>query len=185
MFEIWEQAIEWLRGSAPLQMQAYALVVGTLYFLSFWLIDHLGSHFMVRWLPNTTGSAHFRPNILSLLRRMLLLCSTMVMMALDYAPMLLPHLPPALLELPLTFWSVPMGMLVVAVWLGLEVWIFGRLLPTHLSPSVVDFVRMSAQSKQTLISTPAYGALSARVNHVLYLLAYVHLVMLIYGYRSD
>ena len=176
--------MEWLRGGAPLQLQAYALVVGTLYFAVLWAIDHIGSYAMVQWLPNATGSPHFRRNILGLLRRLLLLCSVAMLMALDYGPLLLPLLPAQVQQLPLTFWALPLAALVIACFLRLELWIFRKLLPPSLAPSLADFVRMSAKSKQTLIGTPGYGALSAKLNSALYVLTYVHLIWFIYEMKS-
>ena len=181
---MWSSWMEWLRGSAPLQLQAYALVVGTLYFAVLWAIDHIGSYAMVQWLPNATGSPHFRRNTLSLLRRMLLLCSTAVLMAVDYGPLLRPLLPAQIQQLPMTFWALPLAALVIACFLKLELWIFRKLLPPNLAPSLTDFVRMSAKSKQTLIGTPVYGVLSTKLNNALYVLTYVHLVWFIYEMKS-
>ena len=182
---MWEQGLDWLRGNSPLQLQAYALVTGTLYFGAFWLIDHAGSYAMVQWMPNTTGSIHFRRNVLSLLRRILLLCSTTVLMAVDYGPLIYPLLPAQIQQLPSTFWAFPLSVLVIAYALRLELWIFRKLLPPNLSPSVADFVRMSGKSKQTLIGTPGYGTLSANLNRALYVLAYVHLVWFFYEAKKN
>ena len=181
---MWEQGLDWLRGNSPLQLQAYALVTGTLYFAAFWLVEHAGSYAMVQWLPNATGSPHFRRNILGLLRRLLLLCSVAMLMALDYGPLLLPLLPAQVQQLPLTFWALPLAALVIACFLRLELWIFRKLLPPSLAPSLAGFVRMSAKSKQTLIGTPGYGALSAKLNSALYVLTYVHLIWFIYEMKS-
>ena len=181
---MWEQGLDWLRGSSPLQMQAYALVMGTLYFGAFWLIDHAGSYAMVQWMPNTTGSPYFRRNILGLLRRILLLCSTAMLMAVDYGPLLWPLLPAQIQQLPMTFWALPLSALVIAYFLRLELWLFRKLLPPNLAPSLADFVRMSGKSKQTLIGTPRYGALSSNLNSALYVLTYVHLVWFIYEMKS-
>ena len=181
---MWSSWMEWLRGSAPLQLQAYALVVGTLYFAALWAIDHLGSYALVQWLPNTTGSPHFKRHILGLLRRMLLLCSTAMLMAVDYSPLLQPLLPAQIQQLPMTFWALPLAALVIACFLRLELWIFRKLLPPSLAPSLADFVRMSAKSKQTLIGTPGYGVLSTKLNNVLYVLTYVHLVWFVYEMKS-
>lgn len=199
---MWDQLLEGLRSSAP----AYALVVGTLYFCVFWLIDHCTSYAMVMWLPAAQRAPLYRRNMLSVLRRMLLLCTAVLLMTLDYIPVIRPLLSPLLQQLPMTMWAPPLAACVVAIWLGIEVWIMRQLVMSDMllrqwwlslaqqnshglesndrTPGVMDFVRLPAEPKQWLIGSEPYGQLSNRINRILYALTYVHLLVWFYGARS-
>lgn len=200
---MWQQGLDWLRGNAL----PYALVMGTIYFTAFWLIDHAASHLIAREVASADPSATpYRRNILGVLRRVFLLCATVVLMGLDYLPGLLLRLMNAISAQPqaniTTALAMPAAALVAAVWLGIELWITRTLVADDVQlrqwwlarqlqrqrtgeelPGLRDWLQLPPEQKQLLLATPAYGRLSARINRALYALAYAHLVFWIYELR--
>lgn len=200
---MWQQWLDWLHGNAA----AYALIVGTTYFTLFWLIDHVASHVIARRLPSADASAvQYRRNVLGVLRRVFLLCGTVVLMGLDYLPGLLFRLMSVISAQPqaniTTALALPTAALVAAAWLGIELWITRTLVADDMQlrqwwlarqlqrqrtgeelPGVRDWLQLPAEQKQLLLGTPAYGRLSARINRLLYALTYAHLVFWIYNLR--
>ena len=201
---MWQQGLDWLRSNAP----AYALFVGSIYFGLFWLIDHTASRVLARFLPAPGPSPErYRRNMLSVLRRMFLLCSTMVLLGLDYLPLILPKIMPLLpasaQQIPMNLLALPGAMVVIAAWLATEIWItrtlvvddmdlrqwwLTRQLQRHRTndapPGLVDWVQLPAAQKQRLMSTETYGRMSEQLNRWLYLLTYVHLMVWIYQAKT-
>ena len=185
------QALPWL----------YGLVVGSVIFAVFWAIDHLASHAMVRFVP--VQSPTYRRNLVGILRRVLLLCAAGLLLVSDYLLML-----PAAWQdrFSLTVVAIPLAAIIIAVWLVIETRLFSQVVlgdaglrswwqrqlltrtPTAIGQEpalgVGDFLRMPAAQKQQVIQSPAFTAPSARLNTILYLLDYAHLVLFVYILRG-
>ena len=192
----------WSSFIAQVQAQPwlYGLVVGSLVFAVFWAIDHVASHAMVRYIP--VQSPTYRRNLVGILRRVLLLCAAGLLLVADYLVLL----PTAWQnKLSLTVVAIPIAAAIIAVWLvvearlmrqvvlgdaGLRSWWQQQQLartPTAIGQEptfgVGDFVRMPPAQKQLAIQSPAFTAPSARLNTMLYLLDYAHVVLYVYALR--
>ena len=178
----------------------YGLVIGTVVFAVFWAIDHMASHAMVRFIP--VHSPTYRRNLVGILRRILLLCAAGLLLVSDYLVLL-----PAAWQgrLSLTVVAIPIAAAIIAVWLVIETRLFSHVVlgdaglrswwqrqllkrtPTAIGQEpalgVGDFLRMPAAQKQQVIQNPAFTAPSARLNTILYLLDYAHLVLFAYALR--
>lgn len=174
----------------------YGVVVGSLVFAVFWAIDHVASHAMVRYIP--VQSPTYRRNVVGILRRLLLLCAAGLLLVADYLFLL-----PAAWQnkLSLTVVAIP----IAAVWLVVEARLMGQVVlgdaglrswwqqqqlartPTAIGQEptfgVGDFLRMPPAQKQLAIQSPAFTAPSARLNTMLYLLDYAHVVLYVYALR--
>lgn len=184
------QALPWL----------YGLVVGSVVFAVFWATDHMASHAMVRFIP--VQSPTYRRNLVGVLRRLLLLCAAGLLLVSDYLWML-----PAAWQsrFSLTVVAIPIAAAIIAVWLVIETRLFSHVVlgdaalrswwqrqwlartPTGIGQEpalgVGDFLRMPPAQKQQVIQSTAFIAPSARLNTILYLLDYAHLVLFVYALR--
>ena len=180
----------------------YGLVVGTVVFSVLWAIDHMASHAMVRFIP--VQSPTYRRNLVGILRRILLLCAAGLLLVSDYLLML-----PAVWQgrFSLTVVAIPLAAVIIAVWLVIETRLFGHVVlgdaglrscwqqqwlartPTAIGQEpalgVGDFLRMPPAQKQQVIQSSAFTGPSARLNTILYLLDYAHLVLYVYALRVE
>ena len=178
----------------------YALVVGSAVFAIFWLMDHAGSYWIVRFIP--LGTAPFKRHLVGLFRRVLLLCATGIFAVGDYLYLLPSHWKGKMLYAV----ALPIAAIIVGAWLVIESRLIRHVVlgDTTLrswwqqqvlvrTPQAIgqeprfgigDFLAMAPAQKMHVLSSDAYGQLSDRLNRVLYLLTWAHLVGWVYTLRA-
>ncbi|MNT01076.1 hypothetical protein D3C72_1355280 [compost metagenome] len=194
----------WSPLLAQIQTQPWlqALLTGSGLCALFWLIDHAGAHAMVRYIP--IGTPVYRRNLTGILRRVLLLCAAGLLAVSDYL-ILLPSAWQG--RLPLLAVALPIAAAILGVWLLIESRLVRHVIAgdTALrswwqqymqarSPSSIgqepamglfDFLHLTPERKQRVYGSDAYGAPSQRLNRLLYLLTWAHLVVWVYALRMQ
>ena len=194
----------WSPLLAQIQTQPWlqALLTGSGLCALFWLIDHAGAHAMVRYIP--IGTPVYRRNLTGILRRVLLLCAAGLLAVSDYL-ILLPSAWQG--RLPLLVVALPIAAVIVVVWLLVESRLVRHVVagdsalrswwqqymqaraPSSIgqepSMGLFDFLRLSPELKQRIYGSDAYGAPSQRLNGLLYLLTWAHLVAWVYALRMQ
>ncbi|MBB6576006.1 hypothetical protein HNP33_000054 [Comamonas odontotermitis] len=194
----------WSSLLAQIQTQPWlqALLTGSGLCALFWLIDHAGAHAMVRYIP--IGTPVYRRNLTGILRRVLLLCAAGLLAVGDYL-ILLPSAWQS--RLPLLLVALPIAAAILVVWLLIESRLVRHVIAgdTALrswwqqymqtrSPSTIgqepslgllDFLRLTRALKQRIYGSEAYGGPSQRLNQLLYLLTWAHLVAWVYALRMQ